>query len=186
TTEGLERTVATNLAGHFVLTNTVAGQMSGDAQIINVSSGGAYTQRIDIDYLEGQKGYDGATMYAQTKRGQLILTQLWSVRLAPIAVHAMHPGWANTPGVEGSLPGFYKVMRPLLRTPDQGADTIVWLAAAAPGEIRSGQFWLDRAPRPFHKLKRTREATGDRAALWDYLEELTAPERPPRRGFTIA
>jgi dehydrogenase/reductase SDR family protein 12 len=175
TAEGLELTLATNLAGHFLLTNSVAGHLAEGGRIINVTSGGAYTQRISLSYLRGERGYDGATKYAQTKRGQIILTALWAERFAGrLHVHAMHPGWANTPGVESSLPGFYRVTKPFLRTPDQGADTIVWLAAAPEGGTSSGQLWLDRRPRPFHKLKRTRESGEQRRALWDFLHELTA------------
>ena len=173
TSEGIELTVATNLAGHFVLTNEIASTISTTGRVINVSSGGAYTQRISIAYLRGDRGYDGATMYAQTKRAQLILTELWSARLAPVVVHAMHPGWANTPGVEGSLPGFFRMMRPVLRTPSQGADTIVWLAASEEARASTGRFWLDRVPRPIHKLRRTRETVDQRHALWDYLTDLT-------------
>lgn len=49
-----------------------------------------------------------------------------------VAFHAMHPGWADTPGLAAALPRFRRVMRPLLRTPEQGADTITWLATADP------------------------------------------------------
>ena len=68
-------------------------------------------------------------MYARTKRAQVILTELWAQRLqgTGVVVHAMHPGWADTPGVRSSLPRFYKATKPLLRTPGEGADTIVWL-----------------------------------------------------------
>ena len=44
-----------------------------------------------------------------------------------ITVHAVHPGSADTPEVRSSLPRFYRVTRPLLRSPNQGADTILWL-----------------------------------------------------------
>ncbi|NNJ64490.1 MAG: dehydrogenase, partial [Xanthomonadales bacterium] len=54
--------------------------------------------------------------------------------------------WADTPGVRGSLPGFYRLTRKVLRTPEQGADTIVWLAAADEAGEVSGKFWLDREP----------------------------------------
>jgi NAD(P)-dependent dehydrogenase (short-subunit alcohol dehydrogenase family) len=58
-------------------------------------------------------------------------------------VHSMHPGWAATPGVTDSLPAFDKVMGPFLRTPEQGADTAVWLALEAPQDL-TGKFLRDR------------------------------------------
>ena len=70
----------------------------------------------------------------------MILTELWAERLrgTGVSVHSMHPGWADTPGVQTSLPRFRKLMRPLLRNADQGADTIVWLAGGAEPAERSG------------------------------------------------
>ena len=68
----------------------------------------------------------------------------------------MHPGWADTPGIRAGLPGFARVMGPVLRTPEQGADTAVWLAAAPGGRRDDGRFWLDRRPRWEHKVPWTR------------------------------
>jgi dehydrogenase/reductase SDR family protein 12 len=65
-------------------------------------------------------------------------------------------------------------MRPLLRTPEQGADTIVWLAAARePGDV-TGRFWCDRHVRPTHRLARTRETAEERERLWHALDALAA------------
>ena len=177
TEEGFERTFATNLLGHFLLTNLLADKLEAPARIINVSSGGMYTQRIRVDDLQMEKGaYDSVVAYARTKRGQVILTELWAERLKDrgIVVHSMHPGWAATPGVSESLPRFYRLTKPLLRTPEQGADTIVWLCASDEAAGATGQFWHDRRPRPTHRAKATRETEADRRALWKALEELTA------------
>ena len=108
----------------------------------------------------------------------MILTELWAEQLAGrgIVVHAMHPGWADTPGVEESLPLFRKVVGPFLRTPEQGADTIVWLAASDEAAETSGKFWLDRRPRPTHRLKSTVEAPDDRHGLWDALNDLAGTD----------
>jgi hypothetical protein len=83
----------------------------------------------------------------------------------------MHPGWADTPAVRSSLPRFYRVMRNRLRTPEEGADTVVWLAVAR-ATIPSGRFWLDRAPQPTHLLPFTVEEPRDRARLWRTCERL--------------
>ncbi len=173
TEEGIERTFATNLLGHFLLTNLLVDKLEAPARIINVSSGGMYTQRIRLDDLEMKKGrYDGAVAYARTKRAQVILTELWAERLEDrgIVVHSMHPGWAATPGVSESLPRFYKMTKPLLRTPEQGADTIVWLSASKEAAGSTGGFWHDRRLRPTHRSERTRETRAERNALWTALE----------------
>jgi NAD(P)-dependent dehydrogenase (short-subunit alcohol dehydrogenase family) len=177
TQEGLEKTFATNLLGHFVLTNLLIEKLEAPARIINVSSGGMYSQRIRVDDLQMERGaYDGTVAYARTKRGQVILTELWaeSLRSRGIVVHSMHPGWADTPGVSGSLPRFYKLTKPLLRTPEQGADTIVWLCASDEAARSTGQFWHDRRPRPPHRFRRTRETESERTLLWERLTKLSA------------
>jgi NAD(P)-dependent dehydrogenase (short-subunit alcohol dehydrogenase family) len=138
-----------------------------------------YTQRIRVRDLQSTRGeYKGSIAYARAKRGQVILTEMWAERLAAegVVVHAMHPGWADTPGVEKSLPLFRKVVGPFLRTPEQGADTIVWLAASDEAAETSGCFWLDRRPRPTHRLKSTVEAPEDRQGLWDALNELAGTD----------
>ena len=100
----------------------------------------------------------------------------WARRAGPaeVAFHAMHPGWAATPGITAALPGFSRLMRPLLRSPHQGADTIVWLATAPAGYLGSGCFWHDRRPRPEYPLPWTREPDPAAATrLWELVAQAT-------------
>ncbi|MGB8332337.1 MAG: SDR family NAD(P)-dependent oxidoreductase [Polyangiales bacterium] len=176
TDEGLETTFATNLLGQFLLTNLLIDKLEAPARIINVSSGGMYTQRVEVDDLQMKHGrYDGAVAYARTKRAQVVLTELWAHALQDrgVVVHSMHPGWADTPGVAESLPRFYRLAKPLLRTTAQGADTIVWLCASEDAGQCTGKFWHDRRPRPTHRFRSTMESEGEREALWARLAELS-------------
>ncbi len=168
--DGIELTFATNVVGPFLLTNLLIPLLreSAPARIINVSSGGMYTQKLRVDDLQSEREeFDGPNVYARTKRAEVILTELWAEQLAGtgVVVHSMHPGWSDTPGVRSSLPRFYAVTRPLLRTPAEGADTIVWLGAAAEPGRSSGRFWHDRRPRPTHWLRWTRETRQERERL---------------------
>jgi dehydrogenase/reductase SDR family protein 12 len=168
--DGIELTLATNVVGPFLLTNLLIPLLrdSAPTRIINVSSGGMYTQKLRVDDLQSERGeFDGPKVYARTKRAEVILTELWAEQLAGtgVVVHSMHPGWVDTPGVRSSLPRFYTVTRPLLRTPAQGADTIVWLGAAAEPGRSAGRFWHDRRPRPTHRLRWTRETRQEREQL---------------------
>ena len=166
--QGHELALATHLLGPHLMTFRLAGALSG-GRVVVVSSGGMYGQPLVVGDLEYETGtYSGVTAYARTKRMQVVLAELWAQRLAVrgITVASMHPGWADTPGVRESLPRFARLMGPLLRTPEQGADTVVWLTASQ--EPRpSGLFWHDRRPRPTHYLPWQSESAAQRSALWD-------------------
>lgn len=186
TDEGFELTFATNVLGPFLLTNLLLEPLrrGAPARIVNVSSGGMYTQRLRADDLQlSAREYDPAAFYAHTKRCQVILTQLWAEHLrgSGVSVHSMHPGWADTPGVRSSLPRFRKLTRPLLRDADQAADTVVWLATADEPVGRPGLFWHDREPRPLHRVPWTRETPAERSRLWDECARLSglADAEPP-------
>jgi dehydrogenase/reductase SDR family member 12 len=143
---------------------------AGAARVITVTSGGMYTRRLDLATLPPPRaGYRGVVAYARVKRAQVALSAEWATRAARtgVAFHAMHPGWADTPGIAAALPRFRRVMRPLLRTPEQGADTITWLATADPALLGTGGFWHDRRRRPEHLLPWTREDASARDLLWD-------------------
>jgi dehydrogenase/reductase SDR family member 12 len=178
TAEGHELTFATNVLAPFLLTALLTGAGRTTRRVVNVSSGGMYTKKLDVGaLLTGGKDFNGTRAYANTKRAEVVLTELWAQRLdaAQTVVHAMHPGWADTPGLEASLPGFHRIMGPLLRDARAGADTIVWLGADTGAPLHTtGRFWLDRQPQPTHYLPWTREAETDRARLWDVCERLSA------------
>ena len=146
-------------------------------RVLTMSSGGMYSAPLSIAGLQmSEADYKGAEQYARAKRAQVTLTEMWADRIDPAQVvfHSLHPGWADTPGVEEALPTFRKIVGPLLRSPEQGADTLVWLAADDTEPLgSSGTFWLDRRARSIHKLPTTRRTdTPDRRqALWDWVQE---------------
>lgn len=166
TADGHELALATHVLGPFLLT-----ALLGDAvgRTIVVSSGGMYAQRLRWDE---PVPYNGTTAYARTKRMQVVLAGLWAEH--GLDAHAVHPGWADTPGLTSSLPRFGSLLGPLLRTAEEGADTTVWLAAAPPDVAGTGRFWHDRRPRPEHYVPWTRESAADRADLWERCRRLTS------------
>ncbi len=177
TAEGNETTLATNLLAPYLLTRMLLPRLreSAPSRIINVSSGGMYATGLALDDLQYETTtYDGSRAYARTKRALVVLTEMWAEQLknSGVVVHAMHPGWADTPGVAGSLPGFHAITRRLLRTAEQGADTITWLAAAREAGKVSGVFWLDREPHTTHVFPGTDPSPKERRELWSALATL--------------
>ena len=181
TNDGLEATWATNVVGPFLLTwlllpNLLAArERSGrPSRVINVSSGGMYTQKLDLSDVGWlDRDFDGVVAYAQTKRAEVVLTELWAERLADhgVVVSSMHPGWADTPAVADALPKFHRLLGEQLRAPRQGADTIVWLAAADIAAETTGRFFFDRRPVRTHAFPWTRESAEDRRRLWRMCQD---------------
>jgi dehydrogenase/reductase SDR family member 12 len=176
TSDGHEVAFATHVLGPVLLTEQLRPLLAAaHGRVVIVSSGGMYAQRLSAGDPEYRRGaYSGTTAYARTKRMQVALAPLMQERWAAdgIAVHTMHPGWADTPGIVTSLPGFHRLMGPLLRDAETGADTIVWLSASEPAP-GGGQFWHDRSPRPEHYLPFTRETGGSAERLWAHVLDVT-------------
>ena len=175
---GLELVVASQVVGPFLLTALLLDRLrdSSPGRVVTMSSGGMYASPLRVDDLQMGDDYKGSEQYARAKRAQVTLNEMWAARVpaSDVVFHAMHPGWADTPGVRESLPTFRKVVGPLLRSPEQGADTLVWLAADD-GEplATTGGFWLDRRRRSLHKVPSTKKSDTPerRAELWDWVVE---------------
>lgn len=181
--DGTEATVASQVVGPFLLTTLLLDRLAASApsRVITMSSGGMYAARLTVSHLQmTAEKYNGTEQYARAKRAQVTLNEMWSDRFGEFGIrfHSMHPGWAATPGVDASLPTFSKLMGPLLRTPDQGADTLVWLAADDVPLESNGRFWLDRLQRSIHKLPTTKKSdTAERRKhLWDWVAETAGAE----------
>ena len=181
TQDGFELTLATNyLGGHRLTFGLLPKLTRADApRVIAVSSGGMYTQRASLTDLDWEKRpFDGVVSYAMTKRFQVMMTELLSRSALGqnIRFECMHPGWADTPAVQSSIPGFHKATRKILRSPREGADTVIYLATALDLPEQSGLFWFDRKPRDPYLLPRTRESEEVRRALWDFsFKSVVAP-----------
>ena len=177
TAEGIERSIALLLLSPWKLTESLLPMLKDHARparVINVVSGGMYTQKLRCDELVMTPDkYNGSVAYARAKRALTVLSELWAEVWLDhnIVVNSMHPGWADTPGVQTALPGFRRVTKRMLRSPTEGADTIVWLARASEAAQVSGKLFLDREPRTTHLRPRTIERPEERARLLDWLTE---------------
>jgi len=172
--QGRELTMSVHVLGPVALTEALLPALaaaSDGARVVFVTSGGMYSQALDLDDLDFRpEPYRGAVAYARSKRAQVellpILARRWGRHR--ISVYAAHPGWAASPGVTSSLPGFARLTAPVLRRGAAGVDTTTWLIAATPAP-QSGGLWHDRSERPTSYLSRTRASDAERQELWQWV-----------------
>jgi NAD(P)-dependent dehydrogenase (short-subunit alcohol dehydrogenase family) len=177
--QGIEQTIASHVVGPFLMTTLLLPLMNG-GRVVTVSSGGMYSSGLPA-FDKGETlempahKYGGSKQYAIAKRAQVTLTEMWATREPQTEFVSMHPGWADTPGVQESIPGFRRVTAPILRTASEGADTISWLAAVNPLPGASGTFWSDREIRPTHKTPQSKKLDTEvnRQSLWQQVEQMS-------------
>jgi len=168
--EGFEATYALNLLGHFALTEKLidAGVLDGGI-VINMASGGLYNTALSMRRLEQKpERYSGVMAYAAHKRAQLALAERWTQPSRRIVSYTMHPGWVATQGVSTALPDLERHLGLVLRTPAQGGDTALWLAATRPASV-PGALWFDRAPRAAHAYDFSRKPEVEPEAIYAKL-----------------
>jgi len=153
--DGIELTWATNVLGYYLLTDLLLDRIrqSAPARIVNVAS--RLARDLDLEDVEfRRRSYSGVSAYAQSKQADRMLTWALARRLEGSAVtaNAMHPGGVNTPlfAKGGGLLGLAASAFSKLsgKTPEEGADTVVWLASSPEIAGRTGEFWIDRRAVP--------------------------------------
>lgn len=149
--DGIELTWATNVLGYYRLTELLldALKATGSARVVNVAS--LLARDLDLTDVEfRRRRYSGVTAYAQSKQADRMLTWALARRLSgtTVTANAMHPGGVSTElfGKGGGLVAFAASIWAKLfaRSATEGAETVVWLAAASELEGVSGRFWIDR------------------------------------------
>ena len=167
---------ASQVLGHLLILRILRqrGLLDVQTRVIWVSSGGMYTQRLDLSDLRCDRSYQRHTVYANAKRAQVVLASHLATEWSDVPMSSMHPGWVQTDAVKHSMPLFHAVTRPILRTPEEGADTLVWLTSREQTPS-TGCFWLDRAAQPEHLRDKTRATSQTRDALIDLVMDQTQP-----------
>lgn len=183
TSDGIELTFQVHVVAPHLLTTSLLPQLeAARGRVITVTSGGMYTQRLDVDALiDPPEPFDGTRTYARAKRAQVEMTAQWARSHAGTGVgfHVMHPGWVATPGLEASLPSFSRLLRPLLRTPAIGADTAYWLAWSPEATAPGGDLWLDRRRRRTVAIPGTQPSPAEVGRLWSTVDQLAGDIKLP-------
>ncbi len=163
--QGHEFQMASQLLGHFKLFQWLEQnhKLVSGAKIIWVSSGGMLLKKLDTQQLfNASTAYDKVAVYANVKRAQVILCEELAKIYPQYFWASMHPGWVDTPAVRSALPKFYQWTSKRLRSPQQGADTIVWLLSDQSPKSQSGEFWFDRQKQKKYPLPWLRESAEER------------------------
>ncbi len=185
TEDGFESTLALHVLGPHLLTKTLLDVMTATGsympRVIWVSSGGMYAVPLDLDRLlyPNRYRYRAATAYAYAKRIQVELAEIWAVKLADSnrLAFSMHPGFVDTRAIREGVPAFTKLMKPFLRTPEQGADTLLYLATLSETKkllALNGSFLLDRKPRSTSKIKSGIAPVSKKILTFDAIDSLVS------------
>ncbi|ADI15746.1 short-chain dehydrogenase/reductase SDR [Truepera radiovictrix DSM 17093] len=153
TAEGLERTLALNHLSVFLLTHLLLEPLlaSPAARVVTVSSQAERLGRVHWDDPMLRRGYNGWKAYSQSKLGNLLFSYELARRLAgtAVSVNALHPGGVATgfgSGNRGVGALLLKLARPLFKSPEEGAKTVIYLAASPEVAGISGRYFADCRP----------------------------------------
>ena len=175
--DGIEMTLAGNHLAPFLLTNLLLDLLkhSSPARIINVSSRAHEGQVIDFDDLQYRKNYQFMRAYGKSKLANLLFTYELDRRLpgSEVTVNALHPGFVAT-NIGGNNGWLVRLFMPLIRlwaiSPQEGAETSVYLASSSEVAGVSGKYFYQKHPVPSSAFSRNEDAA---RRLWDASVELT-------------
>jgi NAD(P)-dependent dehydrogenase (short-subunit alcohol dehydrogenase family) len=175
TVDGLEMTFAVNHMAYFVITELLMAHFNIEgARIISTSSGAHAMGRLDFDDLQSEARYGAMTAYGASKMCNILFTRELARRLAAsdVTANCFHPGGVATgfgSNTKGLLKTVFGLARPIMLTPEKGADTLVWLACAPEVDHKTGGYYVRR------RLTQPSAAARDDAAaarLWAESERI--------------
>jgi len=177
--DGLELTFALNHVGYFIMATELLDllRQTPGSRVVSTSSGAHWMGRLDLpDVARCEKGWSTWRSYGDSKLANVLFTRELSKRLGEgHAVNCIHPGWVHT-GFAMNNKGFMAnvveaTASIFARTPEKGAETIVWLATTPEGGKLNGEYLHDR------KIAATSKRAKDDALaknLWEFSEKLVA------------
>ena len=177
TADGLEYTFALNHLAPFLLTNLLLDRLTAcaPARVVTVSSGAQALGKINFGDLQGEWAYSGQRAYNQSKLANVMFTYELARRLAGSGVTAtvLHPGVTRTAFGTEDPTAMMRAMtlfaRPFMKTPQQGAATVIYLASSAEVEGVTGRYFANRRPK---KSSKSSYDTAAAARLWQVSAHL--------------
>jgi len=177
TPDGIETTLAINHLAPFLLTNLLIERLehSSPSRVITVSSEAQRWGNMDFEDMQSRRKYRGFPVYGMTKLANIMFTFELTERLGGTGVSAncLHPGSVGTnfgQNNRGPMGLFFKTFKPFMRSPEQGADTLIWLSFSPEVEGVSGKYFSDRKE---IEAKKVAYDPAARRRLWEISEDLT-------------
>jgi len=186
TVDGYEATLAVNHLAPFLLTDLLTDRLvaTGHARVVNVASVAHRSARGGLDFadLQSRTDYRPMRTYARSKLANLLFTAELARRLRPhgVTANALHPGTVATGygrdgDTHGWLPLGLQVIRPVVRTPEEGARTSVYLASSPRvADVTGGYFVNCRERTPSAAARHA----GAARRLWAVSQQLVADATP--------
>jgi retinol dehydrogenase-12 len=177
--DGFEMTFALNHMAYFVLTTALLDllQRTPGSRVVSTSSGAHHTAKMDLETIAKRNGKAGLGAYSDSKLANILFTRELARRLGPQSTaNCFHPGLVRTgfgSNNRGAMAWLFKTLAPMFaRTPEKGAETLVWAATSAEAAGYSGEYFHDCKPTRTAKLAKD---DGLAKALWELSEELARP-----------
>jgi NAD(P)-dependent dehydrogenase (short-subunit alcohol dehydrogenase family) len=177
TRDGIETTLAVNHLAYFMLTLLLRHALaaSPSARVVNVASDAHKFARLDLDDLDSARSYGAMRVYGTSKLCNILFTYELARRLrgTRVTANCLHPGAVATRLGQNNgriATALTKLLRPFFRTPEGGADTVVYLATSPEVAGTSGAYFANR--RAIRSSRVSYDETVQRR-LWDASESLT-------------
>ena len=178
--DGFELTLAVNHLAPMLLTlkllPLLSGTESNPCRIVNVASGAHRRGRFDFTDPMLTRGYNSGKAYCQSKLANILFSTALASRLAPgCTVNSLHPGVVATQfasGERGSYGFLFRFFKRWMKTPEAGADTVVFLANSPAVEGQTGGYYRNRK---LTKAARHARSEEDAERLWSWSIELLKP-----------
>jgi len=186
--DGLEMTFALNHINYFLLTNLLldtlkkTAQEKGEARIVNVSSGAHMQARngLTLDNLYDESSFSAFGTYGETKLANILFTYELAHQLegTGVTVNALHPGFVATSfghNSSGIMSNLIKIaQRFAARTPEQGAETMIYLSSSPDVKGVTGKYWSNKKSSKSSAISYDRD---QQQRLWEVSEDITGLEQ---------
>ncbi|MGN6516176.1 MAG: SDR family oxidoreductase [Rhizomicrobium sp.] len=177
TEDGLEKTFALNHMSYFVITNMLLDRLKATphARIVSTASDAHKGAKLNFDDLQSEHGYSGFGVYGKSKLCNILFTRELARRLAGtgITANCLHPGFVATrfgQNNRGLMGGVIKIAQNFALTPEQGAETIIWLADSDDANGKTGGYYDRKA---LAMPSRAAQDDADARRLWDISAKIS-------------